>query len=141
MSSKIREYTGEGIVVSYDVQRCIHAAECVRTLPQVFDPNRRPWINPQDASADDVAAAVQRCPTGALHFTRTDGGAPEPVPTENTITLEPNGPLYIRGNIELTDAQGTIVLHDTRVALCRCGASEIKPFCDGSHERVGFTTE
>jgi CDGSH-type Zn-finger protein/uncharacterized Fe-S cluster protein YjdI len=138
MSEKVKEYAGEGIVVRYDVRRCIHFAACVRTLPHVFDPNKRPWIDPQQGNADEIAGAVMHCPTGALHFERTDQDAAEPVPTENVITVSADGPLYLRGDIEISGLDGTTFLKDTRVALCRCGASQNKPFCDGSHTDAGF---
>lgn len=138
MSEKIREYPGEGIVVRYDAKRCIHFAACVRGLPAVFDPNRRPWIDPQTASADEIAAVVMRCPTGALQFERMDQAPGEPLPAENVIMVSVDGPLYLRGDNEITGPEGTVLLKDTRVALCRCGASQHKPFCDGSHTGAGF---
>jgi uncharacterized Fe-S cluster protein YjdI/CDGSH-type Zn-finger protein len=75
--------TGE-IRVTWSKMRCTHVAACVMNLPKVFEPGRRPWIDPGQASADAIARTVQRCPTGALHFERTDGGEPEPVPPVNT---------------------------------------------------------
>lgn len=61
--------------------------------------------------------------------------------TETTITACPNGPLIVRGPIELVDEQGNPVeRHRRTIALCRCGASGIRPFCDGSHRLVGFRT-
>lgn len=66
--------------------------------------------------------------------------APSVEPT--TITACPNGPLIVRGPIELVDEHGDPVERRRRtVALCRCGASAIRPFCDGSHRVVGFRTE
>jgi CDGSH-type Zn-finger protein len=53
----------------------------------------------------------------------------------------PDGPLYLHGNIEIQHSDGTVLLQDTRVALCRCGASKAKPFCDGSHTQAGFQAE
>ncbi len=138
MSEKKRFYATPQIEVSYDVGRCIHAAECVRCLPQVFDPNARPWIRPDAAEADAVADAVLRCPTGALHFQRRDGGAEEVADAENTVMLAADGPIYLRGRVQVLDTAGTVLLEDTRVALCRCGASKSKPFCDNSHQGSGF---
>lgn len=138
MSGKIHEYKGKDITVRYDVKRCIHAAECVRGLPQVFDPDRKPWVEPDAAVADQVAEVITRCPTGALHFEREDGGPSEPVPAENTIDVAADGPLYVKGELEIVDGSGSIVLRDTRVALCRCGASQNKPFCDGRHAEAKF---
>lgn len=133
MSKRIRRYKSKNIDVTYDTGRCIHVAACIRGLPAVFDTRKRPWVQPAQSDADAVADVVMRCPTGALHFERKDDGAAEPVPARNTITPMPNGPLFARGNIIIETADGEIILQDTRVALCRCGASENKPFCDNSH--------
>jgi CDGSH-type Zn-finger protein/uncharacterized Fe-S cluster protein YjdI len=138
MSDNMREYTTDDIVVEYDVERCIHVAECVRGLPAVFDTTRRPWVQPENAPADETARVILRCPTGALHFRRLDGGPEETVPEENRIRVAAAGPLYVRGDVEIRTSDGTALLHDTRVALCRCGASQHKPFCDNSHRDVGF---
>ncbi|MCH8961853.1 MAG: CDGSH iron-sulfur domain-containing protein [Bacteroidetes bacterium] len=137
MADKIRSYEGEDITVTYSVRRCIHAEECVRGLPGVFDPNRRPWIDPDQAAADELAGVVMLCPTGALQFTRKDGGVEEPIPDQNTVTIDPDGPLYLHGNIEITLPDGSVHT-DTRVALCRCGATQNRPFCDNSHAKIEF---
>lgn len=68
-----RPYEGRSITVTFEAGRCRHAAECVRGLPEVFDTGRRPWIQPDGADADRVAAVVRRCPSGALRYERTDG--------------------------------------------------------------------
>lgn len=141
MASTRKEYRSESIVVSFDARICIHAAECVRGLPQVFDTNRRPWIKPDEAAADRIAEVVLRCPTGALHFERLDGGPVEPIPAETTLTVVADGPIYVRGNVEVTNANGALIRKDTRLALCRCGHSANKPFCDGTHSKVGFHAE
>ena len=56
------------------------------------------------------------------------------------ITIRPNGPYLVEGDLELLDTNGAKV--DTggqaRFALCRCGASVKKPFCDGTHSKIGF---
>ena len=59
-----------------------------------------------------------------------------------TITPYPDGPLLVRGDVELHAADGTpITSHRRTVALCRCGLSALKPFCDGTHKPAGFRTE
>lgn len=138
MTNKIHEHAGDNVTIRYDVQRCIHAAECTRGLPGVFDINRKPWIDPNGADADSVAKVITRCPTGALHFERKDGGPSESLPDSNTIDVGTDGPLYLRGDLEVMDAKGNVLLQDTRVALCRCGASHNKPLCDNTHEEVQF---
>ncbi|NJP05084.1 MAG: CDGSH iron-sulfur domain-containing protein [Chloroflexaceae bacterium] len=58
-----------------------------------------------------------------------------------TITLVENGPLALEGTIKVLDANGNEVpVKGNKAYLCRCGASENKPFCDGAHKGVGFTT-
>lgn len=137
MPKRPRSYEGKGIVVRFELGRCIHAAECVKGLPDVFDPRRRPWIDPGKAEPDDIAKVVSRCPTGALTFERLDGGPGEDTPAGNRLSPVPDGPLYASGcfSVALPDGE---VLEATRVALCRCGASENKPFCDNRHRVVAF---
>jgi len=129
-------YRGEGIEVSFDLDRCIHIGECLLTLPQVFDLERRPWIDPDAADPDEVADMILRCPSGALQFRRLDGGAEE---THATTNVEPmrNGPLRVTGEIRvrLDDGSEEIL---ARATLCRCGESARKPFCDNTHLRNGF---
>jgi CDGSH-type Zn-finger protein len=85
-----------------------------------------------------VARVVMRCPTGALHYERSDEGEPEPVPAANTVLISRDGPLHLRGDIEVLDDSGAPRLRDTRVALCRCGFSKNKPLCDNAHRAGGF---
>jgi CDGSH-type Zn-finger protein/uncharacterized Fe-S cluster protein YjdI len=138
MSDVIRTYAGKEIVISYDPLRCIHAAECTRGLPAVFDNERRPWIMTSGAGADEIAAAIVKCPSGALHFTRLDGGAAELSPGDNTIVPTPKVPLCLRGCVQLRSADGSLIVKDRRLTLCRCGQSHNKPFCDNSHRDSGF---
>lgn len=133
-----REYEGDGIVVVWEPRYCIHTARCIQALPDVFNPRDRPWVHVERADADAIADAVSRCPTGALHFRRSDGGPEEVVPDQPEITVYPDGPLLVRGRVAITHADGRLIREDTRVALCRCGASENKPFCDNSHRAAGF---
>lgn len=62
----------------WDSARCIHSANCLRNLPQVFDVRRRPWVRVDNATADEIAAAVDTCPSRALTYTRLDGAPPGP---------------------------------------------------------------
>jgi uncharacterized Fe-S cluster protein YjdI/CDGSH-type Zn-finger protein len=131
----VKVYAGEGITVYYEARRCIHFAACVRGLPEVFRPGERPWIQLGNADATTVAAVVRECPTGALHYQQA--GAPDEQPDSPTM-VDPrlNGPLFLRGDLEIDTPQGKG--KDTRAALCRCGQSSNKPFCDGTHRAVGW---
>jgi uncharacterized Fe-S cluster protein YjdI len=65
-----KTYVGVEVDVSFDPEVCVHAGNCVRGQPAVFDTSRKPWIVPDAAAADDVVAQVRRCPSGALKFER-----------------------------------------------------------------------
>lgn len=138
MKEKIITYKGKYINVYFTIDRCTHVAECIRGSPEVFDTGRRPWIMADAAEPDRVAEVIQHCPTGALHFKRKDGGAEEAIPTENSIRICRHGPLYLKGDLEIKNFDGTLILKDTRIALCRCGKSRIMPICDKSHAFTGF---
>lgn len=130
---RIHRYAGTSLTVTFDGARCIHAAECVRGLPDVFDTHRTPWVRPDEASAEAVRQVVARCPTGAL---KVEGAAEQA--KANEARLQPGGPIYCRGRLRLLDGEGGVVLEDVRMALCRCGASANKPFCDNRHRASGF---
>lgn len=133
-----RVYESEAITVQWYADRCIHSANCVRTLRAVFDPQRRPWVDPSAAPADAVAAAVLRCPTGALHFVRHDGGAQETPDRPMTATPIRGGPLYLRGDIEVRGLDGSVLRRDARVSICRCGLAAKMPFCDNTCRRAAW---
>jgi uncharacterized Fe-S cluster protein YjdI/CDGSH-type Zn-finger protein len=161
-----RDYPTTGLTIHWDSDICIHSGVCARTLPQVFRPREKPWVEADAADADAIAGAVDRCPSGALRYTRTaveiaPPGAlllPPPAPEASededdaeaeaadeptvTVTATANGPYAVRGPARVYAADGTVLREVTRVALlCRCGHSGTKPFCDGSHQRVGFTDD
>jgi len=134
-----RAYTAPDLTVYFDKTRCIHFAACIRGLPQVFNTAARPWIQADAAPAEQVAEVVRRCPTGALHYSLNSGPAESALPESQgptRIEVRANGPLFVRGAVQIAAPQGSI--RDTRAALCRCGASQNKPYCDGSHRQIGF---
>jgi CDGSH-type Zn-finger protein len=92
---------------------------------------------PDVAAADEVAAVVQLCPSGALLYRRLDGGAQENPDGPATVTPMRNGPLLVTGRIEVTGEDGSVEVLP-RATLCRCGESEHKPFCDNNHIKAGF---
>lgn len=71
MTKRLQTYEVPGITVTFDPNRCIHAGTCLRGLPSVFDVRRKRWILADAAPADEVAAQVDRCPSGALQYQRT----------------------------------------------------------------------
>lgn len=135
-----RTYATDRIEVTWEPRLCVHVGECFLGLPEVFDPRARPWVRPEAADPDAIADVVMRCPTGALHFRRLDGGPQETeLLGEVKVAALPNGPIFVQGRtVHVVDDDGNPIRVDTRVALCRCGASRRKPFCDGSHRLIGF---
>jgi uncharacterized Fe-S cluster protein YjdI len=150
-----KDYQAGDVVVSFDGDVCIHSEECVRGLPKVFNTSARPWIQPGNASPEEVRDAIARCPSGALQFRRVNNptspspspapspapggqGAAPGVPAGVRVTVKPNGPYLVQGPSTVCDVAGTVIKEGTMFALCRCGQSGAKPFCDGTHGRVGW---
>jgi uncharacterized Fe-S cluster protein YjdI len=132
-----RAYENDRIRVLWDATRCIHTAICLRRLPTVFDVHARPWVDVDGADPEDIASAIRACPTGALRYDGRGVTAEQP-DDPTTIDVRPNGPLFVRGRVRLESARGAEQRDEYRVALCRCGASENKPYCDNSHRLIGF---
>ena len=82
------------------------------------------------------------CPTGALRYESRgeDGVGEEPTVADEPPVIEASsgGPFYVKGAVKLVDGEGNVLAHEGRLALCRCGASGNKPFCDNTHLRIGF---
>jgi uncharacterized Fe-S cluster protein YjdI len=133
-----RVYANDDIEVSWEPRLCIHTGNCWRRLHEVFDADARPWVNVDGAEPDRIAETILTCPTGALHFRRLDGGPQEEPEEPTSVSPRTNGPLFVRGRVRIVDQDGNVVREDTRVALCRCGGSGNKPFCDGTHRTIGF---
>src|SRR5438105_10093127 len=119
-------YRGKDIEVSFDLDLCVHVAECLRGDPKVFKLERRPWVLTDEGQADGVAEVVMRCPSGALLFRRLDGG-PQESHAGTTVTPIRNGPLHVIGTIQVRRDDGTVETLP-RATLCRCGHSNHMPF-------------
>ena len=136
---KIRKtYSHSGVTVVWQPALCIHSRNCFHGLPGVFDPARRPWVDPTAADPHSIVDQVRKCPSGALSIEEAQTGQ---VQSSVTIEVLPAGPLLVQGAVFLKKADGTSESRAGSTALCRCGASKNKPFCDGSHVAIGFTGE
>ena len=140
-----KQYTNGEITVIWKPDLCIHSTNCWRGLNAVFDPKKRPWINLEAATSEAIIAQVEQCPSGALSYVRN---AETPVMPESLapasvteIELMPNGPMLVRGPVRITRRNGETKEVQHTVALCRCGGSKSKPFCDGTHSGNGFKDE
>lgn len=133
MSGDVQKYAGRAMVVYFDGVKCIHSRHCVLEQPQVFRANvPGPWIFPDSGSAEGIAQVAHACPSGAITYERLDGGPQEQAPLVNVLRIRENGPVALRADLDIA---GT---HALRATLCRCGASNNKPYCDGSHTAAAF---
>ena len=131
-------FAGKDIEVTWDTRLCIHIAECGKAGGGLFVGGRKPWCQPDLASAAEVVDVVERCPSGSLSYAGAPGGSAEKAPSANTVHIACNGPLFFRGELNIADAPADMPGVKFRAALCRCGASKNKPFCDNSHEGADF---
>lgn len=75
MPRRLQVYETPEITVTFDPATCKHTGVCVRGLPAVFDVQRKRWVRPEAATAEEVRAQVARCPSGALQaFGPGEGG-------------------------------------------------------------------
>jgi uncharacterized Fe-S cluster protein YjdI len=133
----MREYSNDKIVVCWNPDKCMHAGECMRGLPQVFNRESHPWLNIKGADSEEIMKVIDRCPSGALSYKLVDK-ASDPEITTTQIKVTKNGPLLVEGNCVLIDRNGKEDARDMHFALSRCGGSKNKPFCDGTHIKIGF---
>lgn len=138
MSKDVTKYPGKRISVDWDGRLCIHIGECGYSEGDLFVGGRDPWCKPDLTSVDDVVDVVKRCPSGAITFESADGDLEETAEPENTVTVSYQGPYFVRGDLVIDGASDDMPGVRYRAALCRCGASKNKPFCDNSHEKIGF---
>ncbi len=133
-------YTNKDITVTWKPNICIHSKICWSQLREVFDPAKKPWINMEGSSTEKIIAQVQQCPSGAISFTYNNeqATAPTDAPAATVIEISNNGPILIKESCIIKHSNGTEEIKTGTVALCRCGASSNKPYCDGSHRKTGF---
>ena len=68
MNDELKTYTNGEVTVHWKPIMCIHAGECVRNLKTVFNPKNRPWVNMEGGSTEEIKAAIDQCPSGALSY-------------------------------------------------------------------------
>ena len=103
MSDEVQEYRGKNIAIRFDGAKCIHSRNCVLGRTDVFVPNAPgDWIQPDGASAEEVAAIARACPSGAITYERLDGAPDEAPPPVNVVRVRENGPLAFHGDLEIT---------------------------------------
>lgn len=136
-----KSYTKDDLTVYWEPKLCSHSTACWKALPSVFKPRERPWVDLQGAEAEAIRSAVRACPSGALSLVphaRQVSAEPNATAAKlPAVNALPNGPLEVSGHIRIQE-QGRDVELIGKTYFCRCGASANKPYCDGSHSRIGF---
>ena len=131
------DYVGAGITIHDNRQLCAHAGHCTQGLASVWRMGQTPWIDPDAADLESIIEVIKQCPSGALSYSidRTPGDAEA---AADAVLVSANGPYHVTGSIRLDDPSRNNDAMPNRYALCRCGASKNKPFCDGSHWDIKF---
>ncbi len=140
IADRVQDYHGRDITIHDNRGVCSHAEHCGRDLPSVFNRDDRPWIHPDGADANAIARTIEKCPSGALSYTR-NGVLHKDLNREPAIIVDKCGPYDVVGGPELVDPDGNRPESREHYTLCRCGASKNKPFCDGSHWNMPRSNE
>jgi len=72
MNSSVKKYTNGEVTIVWQADKCIHAGNCFRNNHEVFKPNERPWIKPENSSTEKIIETIQKCPSGALTYYLND---------------------------------------------------------------------
>lgn len=134
----VKKYRNNELTILWEPKKCIHSGVCFRTLPKVYDPRARPWIKPEGASVQELKAQIDTCPSGALSYTIENEPITSESMTQTNVEIMKDGPIIIKGSLQLKNSDGTLENKENITALCRCGASDKKPYCDGHHKKIGF---
>ncbi|MCX6318853.1 MAG: (4Fe-4S)-binding protein [Bacteroidetes bacterium] len=140
------KYSNGEVTVIWKPNVCIHSTLCWKGLLEVFNPQERPWIKMEGATTERIIEQVRKCPSGALSYMlNKDLAATQPADhiigeAANMVKVEvsPDGPYLIKTECVIVHAGGKEETKTGTVALCRCGASGNKPYCDGAHRKIGF---
>ena len=134
----IKKYSNEDLTVVWKPSMCTHAGECIKALPQVYNPAERPWLKIENATSEELKAQIRRCPSGALSYYMNNEEKNKTETLTTKVEVMKNGPLLVYGILKVTDKEGKSEVKNKTTAFCRCGKSNNKPYCDGTHTKVGF---
>lgn len=157
-----KRYRNDEITVYWKPSACIHASYCYRELIEVFDPSRRPWVDMNGSSTEKIIEVVNLCPTDALTWKWNDEARNESVgadqvnhikfrrpelmqeveqasvPQPVSVKVMVDGPVVLKGDFTIINSGTMKEVKDGIISICRCGASDHMPFCDGRHRKIGF---
>ncbi len=135
---ELKQYHNDEIIIHWKPSVCIHSALCWKNLPHVFNPREKPWIKTDSANTIAITEQIDKCPSGALTYTHKNKTNTNMENNQNKIEIAANGPILVHGTIEIKHSDGKVETKEQMTALCRCGASANKPFCDGAHRKIDF---
>jgi len=133
----VTEYRGAQITVLFNRLVCSASEKCAKQLPEVFRKGEKPWISPDHADTQRIIEVVRQCPSGALRYAVAGRVGSSP-PRAPAMRIARDGPYEVEGDVGLSAVAWCEGATQDRFALCRCGQSKNKPFCDGSHHTAGF---
>ncbi len=157
MEENNREYKNDEITVYWKPKECIHATTCFRELRSVFNPGKRPWVNMNGASTEEIIRIVDLCPTNALTYRKNSDIGKNKVETSEVamevknetksiegtgveIRVMPDGPLVVKGDFIIKGTDGKEMKKMKIASFCRCGQSLDMPNCDGTHRKIGWVS-
>lgn len=142
------KYTNGEVTVVWKPDTCIHSRICWTDLREVFDPFKRPWVNMKGGTTEKIIEQVRKCPSGALSYfmnneNETASSTAEPSVVSEAaeiihIQIKQDGPIIVNTDCHITLTNGETEIKKGVTALCRCGGSGNKPYCDGSHKKIDF---
>lgn len=141
MPKTTHQYTNGEVTIVWKPDNCIHSTLCWKGLKEVFNPAERPWIKPDGATTQQIIEQVRKCPSGALsYFVNNEEGKDIIAEKAELLNIEiaANGPILIKTECVIQHSNGTTETKKGTTALCRCGQSSNKPYCDGTHRKAGF---
>ena len=142
----VKEFSNGEITVYWKADLCIHSANCLMGMPRVFNNKRKPWINVTGADSKKIMKTVDSCPSRALTYLKSTSFTirkkrkiKKQAPKFAKVQILKDGPALVTGNFIIRDPdKKKIRISSPVAAICRCGGSKKKPFCDGSHLALGF---
>ena len=142
MKDITKKYTNGEVTVVWKPNTCVHSTICWKGatgLGNVFNPAEVPWIKMEGSTTERIVEQIKKCPSGALTFYyNNQAEIIEDIKAESIVEPVENGPLLVYGNITVKDKSGKEEHKNKVTAFCRCGQSNNKPYCDGTHTKVGF---
>ncbi len=125
----VKEYRTKEITVVWKPGICIHAANCLNSLPHVYQPDKSPWIMVENATTEELIKQINTCPSGALSYKLS---------YEKEIAVTKNRTME---NSKVAGKSPMMVDLEVGInyAWCACGHSSNQPWCDGSHKGSGIT--